>query len=206
MQEGDDDPVTITSGAYEFDEPPQLQTRFAAARPGDPSGRVVARGAEEGMGLLDRDPAKQLERESAKEERRRLAEEDKRQRQAAAEAKRIASSPQGRARAAYEAGAKLFQISLDVALTEKSILGAHVMYGAATTTKTREVGAGTDLESIEAEGWRLEHVGYVFRPTGTESRDKFLASGQIETVLGNVVGIYLFRRAEPPSASVRRED
>lgn len=34
------------------------------------------------------------------------------------------------------------------------------------------------LATIEAEGWKLEDVGYVFQPTGAVSRDKLLSTGQ----------------------------
>ena len=53
--------------------------------------------------------------------------------------------------------------------------------------------AWTWIEKIESEGWRMEHVGYVFRPTRTVSRDRFLASGQQEAISGEVLGIYIFR-------------
>ena len=32
-----------------------------------------------------------------------------------------------------------------------------------TITSTRTAGHAEALEAIEAEGWRLEHVGYVYR-------------------------------------------
>jgi hypothetical protein len=62
------------------------------------------------------------------------------------------------------------------------------------TTKTRASGGQTVvLEAIENEGWRLEHIGYVFQETGIVSRDKLLSSGQTGQVTGQIVGIYLFR-------------
>jgi hypothetical protein len=51
------------------------------------------------------------------------------------------------------------------------------------------------IESVEAEGWKLEHVGYVFQPTSTASRDKLLSSGQTEEIAGKIMGIYLFHLA-----------
>ena len=51
------------------------------------------------------------------------------------------------------------------------------------------------LEQIEAEGWHLEHIGYVFQETGAVSRDKLLSSGQVQQVTGQIIGIYLFRSA-----------
>ena len=50
------------------------------------------------------------------------------------------------------------------------------------------------LDSIEAEGWRLEHAAYVYRIIRTESRDKFLSSGQF--IEGEVLGVYIFRRVD----------
>ncbi len=66
------------------------------------------------------------------------------------------------------------------------------MVGAfANSTRTQDY--SNVIQSIEEEGWRLEHVGYVYRITGSQSRDKFIASGQQEAVSGEIVGIYLFR-------------
>ena len=65
-----------------------------------------------------------------------------------------------------------------------------------TVTSTRTAGHADVLEAIEAEGWRLEHVGYVYRVISTVSRDKFLSSGQQEAVTGEIVGVYLFRAVD----------
>jgi hypothetical protein len=109
----------------------------------------------------------------------------------------FAASPRGRARAARAAGATLFQISLPVSATEKALLGGdQVMFGAPTGTRTRDVMETGPLDEIEPEGWRLETAGYVFQPTGSQSRDRLLASGQVETIMGNVLGIYLFRATD----------
>jgi hypothetical protein len=52
------------------------------------------------------------------------------------------------------------------------------------------------LESIEKEGWRLEHAGFVFREVGSVSRNKMVTTGQKEHINGFVWGTYLFRRRE----------
>jgi hypothetical protein len=52
------------------------------------------------------------------------------------------------------------------------------------------------MNSIAREGWRLVNGSFVFHETGSESRDKFLASGQHVAVRGAVVGYYLFARNE----------
>jgi hypothetical protein len=67
------------------------------------------------------------------------------------------------------------------------------MYGASTSTRTTRIQQAGPLELIEQEGWRLEHAGFVFQQRGSQSRDRFTASGQIQTVVGEIVGIYVFR-------------
>jgi hypothetical protein len=108
------------------------------------------------------------------------------------EAEKFAKSPPGRAQAAKEKGARIFQISIPLSKTTANVVP---MIGA--FTQGREVETHTTvLDSIEAQGWRLEHAGYVFRVTGSESRDKFMSSGQQEAVAGEIMGIYLFRAVE----------
>jgi hypothetical protein len=93
------------------------------------------------------------------------------------------------ARASREAGARLFQIAIPLSQTEGFAVN---LSRAVTTTTTTE--HGSVLEAIEAEGWRLENANYVYRITGSVSRDKWLSSGQQEAVSGEIVGVYLFRR------------
>jgi hypothetical protein len=82
-------------------------------------------------------------------------------------------TPQGQARLAFGQGASMFQIDLP-----------H--------SETRH---GTVLGAVESEGWRLEHVDYMFEQRSFVRRDRRGdASG--------IVGVYIFRRAEPP----RREE
>ena len=54
---------------------------------------------------------------------------------------------------------------------------------------------GALLTAIEDEGWEFVEAGWVFRQTGSASRDKFLASGQKIAVMGDTLGVYLFRRS-----------
>jgi hypothetical protein len=70
------------------------------------------------------------------------------------------------------------------------------IYGSSMATRTRDAQPRGILDEIENEGWRLEHVGYVFQPRSTQSRDRFLASGQVETIVGEIIGIYVFRAVE----------
>ena len=100
-------------------------------------------------------------------------------------------SPAEQARAARAAGARIFQIVLLVSDT-----AGFVVELSGTTTSTRTVAQTGVLEAIEAGGWRLEHVGYVYRVISTVSRDKLFSSGQQEAVTGELVGIYLFRAVD----------
>lgn len=127
-----------------------------------------------------------------KEQRRQ---EEKRQ-AAAAEAvrqeKEFLKTPPGRARAARKSGMKIFQIDMPLSQSK-----AHIepMIGA-FTRKENTADYANMIQAIEEEGWRLEDVGYVFRWTGSETRDKFFASGQQESVSGEIIGIYIFRATE----------
>jgi hypothetical protein len=131
------------------------------------------------MGFFSKTPE-----EIARKEAEKKAKEE-RQRQ-----KEFNASPPGRARAAAAAGAKLFQLELTLAQSTAVVVPMMT----ASTATARHQHANT-LDAIEAEGWHLEHADYVFMMTGTESRDKFLASGQQTAVSGEVLGIYIFRRA-----------
>ena len=100
-------------------------------------------------------------------------------------------SPAEQARAVRAAGARMFQIVLLVSDT-----AGFVVELSGTVTSTRTVAQTGVLETIEAEGWKLEHVGYVYRIISTVSRDKLFSSGQQEAVTGELVGIYLFRAVD----------
>jgi len=130
------------------------------------------------MGFFKKTPQEQMAKELQKlEEQRRKKEEA------------FAKSPAGRARATKAAGMKIFQIDIPLSKNEAHTVA---MVGAfANSTKIEDY--ASTIQAIEDEGWRLDHVGYVYRITGSESRDKFLASGQQEAVRGEIVGIYIFR-------------
>ena len=138
------------------------------------------------MGLLNKDPAKAAAEAQAKAETKAEA--------AARRAEQeFWASPQGQARKARQDGRTWFQAIQPVSVTNQAT-GAYV-----TAFRPSELGRTTTtdrsgfLEAIESEGWKLEHVGYVFQPVSTVSRDKLLSSGQTETISGKVIGIYLFR-------------
>jgi hypothetical protein len=77
------------------------------------------------------------------------------------------------AREAHAAGARILQIALPLS---KTAAVNTVLSSPGTKTTTAE--HGSILESIEREGWHLEHANYVFRVTGSVSRDKLFSSGQ----------------------------
>jgi hypothetical protein len=95
-----------------------------------------------------------------------------------------------RARRARSEGHTLFQVSIPLSKTERD---SYLFTFTATTDMTQP--ATETVEAIEAEGWRLEHVGYVFEQTGhiTGARLLSLLEGERAAVMGNIVGVYLFR-------------
>jgi hypothetical protein len=110
---------------------------------------------------------------------------DAQQRAAAASA----ASPVGRATAARDAGAGFFQLELDISALD----GSPSMFGS-SQNQVRSTGGRPDLLSqIEALGWRLEHVGYVFIETGATTTNRMMTTGQGTVTKGVVRGIYLFR-------------
>jgi hypothetical protein len=66
------------------------------------------------------------------------------------------------------------------------------MSRAGTTTQSAD--PTVVLNAICAEGWELINGSFVFLETGSESRDKFMRSGQQVAVSGTILGYYLFRR------------
>jgi hypothetical protein len=107
-----------------------------------------------------------------------IAEQEARRREADEHhrAEEFAKTPQGQARAARAAGSRIFQLALPLS-------------------------QASALDLIEAEGWRLEHAGYVYWVTGGVSRSMFLSSGQEEVVEGEILGIYIFRLTEAANPS-----
>jgi len=146
------------------------------------------------MGFFKKTPEEIAAREARRREEADRREAERRAAEERRKAEEFAKTPAGQARAARAAGAKLFQISLPLSQTTGQTVA--MMTAFATTTTTEHA---TTLDSIEAEGWRLEHAGYVYRITGSVSRDKFLSSGQQEAMHGEIVGIYLFRLADVAS-------
>jgi hypothetical protein len=98
-------------------------------------------------------------------------------------------SPAGQARTAWERGDHIFQFEMEVKNTKAVVVP---MMTATTTTTTKD--PVVILNAVAKQGWELVSGSMVFHELGSESRDKFLASGQNIAVKGTVIGYYLFRR------------
>lgn len=142
-----------------------------------------------------REKKAQLRRQEA-QHRRQLQQQEAERRRAEEAFRR---SPPGRAREAYNRGRQVFQHIEVLTETKPNVVP---MVGAFTVNERgANVGAGPQnrgtagsapksaIETIETEGWRAVHFGYVFQQTQSASRDKLLASGQQQAFGGRVLGI-----------------
>jgi hypothetical protein len=105
------------------------------------------------------------------------------------------ASPLGQAMTAKSQNQGFFEVQLRVGSSQR----VSSMFNAdpnGTGTNQVATHAGT-LAAIEAVGWHLEHVGYIFMITGESSSDRILGTGQNTAVSGETVGIYLFRSSDP---------
>jgi hypothetical protein len=136
--------------------------------------------------MLTRDSDKKAEKHAAKEAEK-AAKDAERERQ------EFLASPVGQARTAYEAGDVYFQFAAPITETKRTVMG--VIGGDKNAVRRSDETHADALGQIEKEGWKLAEVGYVFEQTGSVSRDKLMSSGQTASVTGNIVGVYLFRRA-----------
>lgn len=176
--------------------------RSKEERKAEKEARAKARAAE-----------RERHRRAAEAERQR--EEEQRQREEERKRRRAwEATDHGRAKVAYDAGEMFFQMQRVISATKAEVF---IMMGASSTSeevdKSAQGGAGfmssirdtaaasvenlpitQTLAAIEGIGWRLAHAGYTYRETYSESRDKFLASGQQVATSGEIVAIYLFRR------------
>lgn len=142
------------------------------------------------MGLFKSEEEKAAEQaERARVEAARASAQAEAAKQAAE--KRRQSGPVGQAEVAKQAGLRFYEVQLDVGTTQGS-----ATFGEATGSETRSSTHLGTLGEIEALGWQLEHVGYVYQVTGEETTDKFVTTGQRVAVSGKTVGIYLFRSTD----------
>jgi hypothetical protein len=112
------------------------------------------------------------------------------------EVQAFCETPQGHARAARLAGDKIFQVRLTEAQAKRGFDAAVWGYAGPGAMKKHYTPHANVLQGIESEGWKLEHIDYVFEQTGSISRDKLFSSGQNTRVSGDTVGIYLFRAVD----------
>jgi hypothetical protein len=135
--------------------------------------------------------AKRREKQEREAAEARAKAERQEQERIERERQEFLASPAGRARTAFERGDQLFQFEIDVKNTKAAVIP---MITATTNTSTTDPVA--ILNSVCNEGWELVNGSFVFHELGSESRDKFLASGQNVAVKGTVIGYYLFRRCD----------
>jgi len=153
-------------------------------------------------------PSKE-KREARRLERANRRREEVERREHEAERLRWEATDHGRAQLAFDAGESFFQVQRVISETKGNVLA---MIGAQAFSSEVDQSAGSlaglmnwssrthnlpitqTLAAIERIGWALAHVGYTYRETYSESRDKFLASGQQIATSGEIVAIYLFRR------------
>lgn len=100
------------------------------------------------------------------------------------------ATPVGQAELAKQRGDAFFQFEHDVA----TLSGA---YGFGLNAGTMKPSGRSDiLGQIEAAGWRLENVGYVFVETSSVTKERAFSGGQGTVTRGSVHGIYLFRNTD----------
>ena len=155
----------------------------------------------------ERREAKRREKAERQRLRREAAEEAARASKERERAELFAQTPAGLARQAANAGQVVFQYIDTLTETKPNVIlmaGAESVEGSQNAAgdeqarhreRLRRFDPRHPIEQIESEGWRLLDTGYTFQPTITESREKFLASGQQEAVGGRVLGVYTFRRS-----------
>lgn len=138
-----------------------------------------------------KDPEEQARRNAEKAALEANRQTQKAAAQAERERQAFMQTPVGRARAAFEAGAVLFQYAHDIESQEAVIVA---MVGSHTTRRSTD--PTEILNAVAREGWSLVNASFVFREQGSQSRDKFLSSGQNIAVKGTTVGYYVFERRE----------
>jgi hypothetical protein len=144
------------------------------------------------MPLLGRKSEEEKAAEASRKEQQRQDAEERKRVEAIEKAKKdFFETPAGQARLAYEQGDQIFQYSFDV-VNHQAIVVA--MVGGRQTKKTND--PVTVLNSVCHEGWELVNGSFVFVEEGSQSRDKFMSSGQNVAVKGTTVGYYLFRRSD----------
>ena len=144
------------------------------------------------MALIGRKSEDDKAAKTARKEKERADAEERKRLQAIERARGdFFDSPAGKARIAYLAQEQVFQYAHDVT-SQAAIIVA--MIGSSTAKKTSD--PSEILNSVCHEGWEIVNGSFVFVHEGSQSRDKFMSSGQNLAVKGTTVGYYLFRRCE----------
>jgi hypothetical protein len=94
------------------------------------------------------------------------------------------------ARQAWESGRGFHVVKLN--------LGGSTASWMSTSQSTGDDVAGA-LQTIEAVGWRLDDIGYVYQPL----RERSTMLTDTQQMTGNIVGIYTFRRPQPAPPPAR---
>jgi hypothetical protein len=140
---------------------------------------------------LRKSPEEKAAQQAEKERKAAKAADQKRLQEIERQRRIFISTPAGRARDAFDEGDQVFQCSFNV-MSQQAIVVA--MIGSSTSKSTTDP---TDiLNSVCREGWELLTGSFVFVEEGSQSRDKFLSSGQNVAVKGATMGYYLFKRCE----------
>lgn len=140
---------------------------------------------------LRKSPEEKAARLAAREQEAARAAELDRQKAIERARQDFLATPAGRARQAFDDGDHVFQCSFDV-LNQGAVIVA--MIGSTNTKRTSDPTA--ILNSVCREGWELITGSFVFVEEGSQSRDKFMSSGQNIAVKGTTMGYYLFKRCE----------
>ena len=108
-----------------------------------------------------------------------------------------------RAETAWKQGNGFFQVELmmrSINQARKFMVGLSQMQGGKYNVRDTGTKSHTDiLSQIESVGWRLEQMSHVWVVTGQQSRERIWSAGQDVGMMGELVGVYLFRRFEEES-------
>ena len=144
------------------------------------------------MPLIGRKSEEEKAAKAARKEQERAEAEERKRLQAIERARGdFLERPAGKARAAFGAGERELEYAHDVTSQEAIIVSMVGSRNEKQTSDPSEV-----LNSVCHEGWELVNGSFVFVHEGSQSRDKFMSSGQNLAVRGTTVGYYLFRRCE----------
>jgi hypothetical protein len=106
-------------------------------------------------------------------------------------------APLGKARTAKEVGSKWFQVELNLEV-ERAKASAY-LWGWARTSVSRLDDVGGMITAIEEEGWKLQHAGFLFRPTDSVTTNRSSGHSTMHIAAGKTLGVYLFANDGSPA-------